>query len=478
MTDGFPRFVGREEQIRQLQSLLNSGETHILLVSGGGGIGKSHLLGELCRRLSDGELAVRSQVRHTQVINLDDTALRVPLNLKQRIAEQIDRLAFEVFSDLRIKHIRAQIEQQPLAQARRIRDEADEAFLQAFNGLARSGYRMLVLLDTVENVVGISMWDHFRQDVFPRLQNTVVILAGRDLEKIVQPQLEQELRENQDSVVASVELMTLPPFAPGETDVYLGAPEIGLRLSPEFQRKLHLLTDGHPILIALAVEWLRRGLIVPEFIDESVVALEARKSSEQAAELDGRFRQALVQTTLKLQDPRDKVFLVMAYARRRMDADLLARLIQRTVPGSLVKELRGLPFIKTKPDGSFVLHDEMQKLLERYAWPYYDTLGLERQRLDRVILSYYDEVIAKLKGQMDHARRVLAAASGQAGGKVGTDQIVGSFTFQAENESDLWAFGAERLFYALRADLEGGCNYFISEFDGATESYITYRDLL
>ena len=185
MTDGFPRFVGRAKQIHQVQTLLNSEETHILLVSGGGGIGKSHLLGELCQRLSDGELVVRSQVRHTRVINLDDTALRVPLNLKQRIAEQIDRQAFKVFSELRIEYIRAQIEQQPLAQARHIRGEADEAFLEAFNRLAQSGCRMLILLDTLESVVGLSMWDHFRQDVFPRLQNTLVILAGRDLEKTV-----------------------------------------------------------------------------------------------------------------------------------------------------------------------------------------------------------------------------------------------------------------------------------------------------
>ena len=478
MIEGFPRFIGRAEQIKQIESLLDSRETRILLISGGGGIGKSYLLGELCRRLGEAKLDVRSDVRHTQVINLDETALRVPLNLKQRIAEQVDPAAFKAFSDLRTEHIRAQVEQRPLAQARRIRQEADEAFLQAFNGLAQSGYRMLALLDTVERVVGTGMWDHFRQDVFPRLQNTLVVLAGRDLEEKVQPQLERELRGRPDSVVASVELMFLPPFAPGETDVYLEAPEIGLRLGPEFQRKLHLLTDGHPILIALAVEWLRRGLIVPEFIDESVAVLEARKSGEQAAELDGRFRQALVQTTLKLQDPRDKAFLVMAYARRRMDADLLGRLIERSIPESLIKELRGLPFIKSKPDGSFVLHDEMQKLLEAYAWPQYDKFGLERQKLDRVVLDYYDETLTKLEGQMRRARQILAAAASETGPRLGTNQIVGSYNLLAENESDLWTLGAERLFYALRADLDGGSKYFISEFDAATDAYISYRELL
>jgi tetratricopeptide (TPR) repeat protein len=478
MTEGFPRFIGRAGQIRHIQSLLDSKETHVLLISGGGGIGKSHLLGELCRRLGAGELGIRSSVRHTQVINLDDTALRVPLTLKQRIAEQIAPAAFKVFSDLRVAHIRAQIEQQPLAQARRIRQEADEAFLHAFNRLAPSGYRMLVLLDTVESVVGTGMWDHFRQDVFPRLQNTLVVLAGRDLEQVVQPQLEWELRSNENSVVAAVELMSLPPFAPTETDVYLEAPEIGLRLGPEFQRKLHLLTDGHPILIALAVEWLRRGLILPEFIDESVADLQTLKSGERAGELDGRFRQALVQTTLKLQEPRDKVFLVMAYAHRRMDTDLLARLVGQPIPGSLVEELLGLPFVKSKPDGSFVLHDEMQRLLAKYAWPQYDKFGLEKQRLNRIILDYYDETITKLKSQMERARRILAAATREAGPRLETDQIVGSFNFLAENEADLWTLGAERLSYALRADLDEGISYFISEFDAATDAYISYRELL
>jgi tetratricopeptide (TPR) repeat protein len=479
MAEGFPRFVGRGKQIEQVRSLLDSEGTHILLVTGEGGIGKSYLVGELCTRLGEGELEVRSNVRYTQVINLDDTFLRGPLNLKQRIAEQIDRAAFGTFSGLRVEYIRAQIEQQPLAQARRIRQQADEGFQQAFNRLAQSGYRMLVVLDTVESVVGTGTWDHFRQDVFPYLQNALVILAGRDLENAVQPKLERELRSNQDSVVASVELMPLPPFAPGETDVYLEAPEIGLRLNSDFRKKLHLLTDGHPILIALAVEWLRRGLILPEFIDQSVADLEEmRKSGEQATELNGRFRQTLVQTTLRLQGPRDKVFLVMAYAHRRMDADLLARLIGQSVPESLVKELRALPFVKSKPDGSFVLHDEMQALLEKYAWPQYDKFGLEKQRLDRIILSYYDERIAKLGSQMERARQVLATAAGGVGARLGTDEIVGSYNFLAENESDLWALGAERLFYALRADLDEGSVYFIDQFDAATDAYISYRELL
>ena len=478
MSEGFPRFIGRAEQIRQVQYLLDSSETYILLVSGDGGVGKSHLLTELCQRLGEGGLALRSDIRHTQVINLDDTALRVPLNLKQRIAEHIAPTAFEAFSGLRIEHIRAQIEQWPLTQARHIRQKADEAFLHAFNGLARSGYRMLILLDTVESVVRTGMWDHFRKDVFPYLQNTLVILAGRDLEKTVRPQFEHDLHSSPESVVTSVGLMSVPPFAASETDIYLQAPEIGLRLGPEFQRKLHLLTDGHPILIALAVEWLRRGLILPEFIDDSVADLEARKIGDQAAELNGRFRQTLVQTTLKLQDPRDKVFLVMAYAHRRMDTDLLTRLIGQPVPRSLVEDLRGLPFIKSKPDGSFVLHDEMQNLLERHAWPQYDKFGLEKQKLDRITLDYYDEMIVKLNGQMERARQILAAAAGGATPKLGTDQIVGSFNFLAENESELWTFGAERLFYALRADLDEGSSHFISEFDGATDAYISYRELL
>jgi len=478
MVERFPQFIGREKQIGQIRSLLDSRETHILLISGAGGIGKSYLLGELDRRLNEGRLEVRSNLKHTRLISLDDTALRMPLNLKQRIAEQLDPLAFKAFSDLRVQHIRAQVEQQPLAQARHIRQEADKVFLQAFNDLASSGYRTLILLDTVESVVGAGIWDHFRQDVFPRLQNTLVILAGRDLEKVVQPQFEQELRNDKDSVVASVALIPLPPFTSGETDLYLESPDVGLRLSPDLRRKLHLLTDGHPILIALAIEWLRRGLILPEFIDKSVADLEAQKFGKQAKELNGIFRQTLVRTTLQLQAPRDKVILVMAYAHRRMDADLLARLIGQPVPESLVEELRGLPFIKCKPDESFVLHDEMQKLVEKYAWPHYDKFGLEKQKLDRIILGYYDEVIAKLKGQLEQARQVLAAAASEAGAKLETDQLVGSFNFLAENESDLWTLGAERLFYALRANLDDGCDYFISEFDAATDAYISYRELL
>ena len=478
MVEGFPRFVGREEQIKQIRSLLESRETHILLISGDGGIGKSHLLAELYGRLSEGKLEVRSNVRHTQVINLDDTALRVPLNLKQRIAEQIDPTAFEAFSDLRVQHIRAQIEQQPLEQTRRIRKEADDAFLEAFNSIAQSGDRILLLLDTVEGAIGTSMWDHFRQDVFPYLQNALVVLAGRALDKIVLPPIERELRSNEDSVVTSVTMMLLPPFTAGETDLYLEAPEVGLQLGSDLQTKLYLLTDGHPILLALAVEWLQRGLILPEFIDESVANLEAMKSGEQAEELDGVFRQTLVRTTLQLQAPRDKVFLVMAYAHRRMNADLLTKLIGQPVSDSLMKELRRLPFIKSKPEGVIVLHDEMQRLLEKYAWPHYDKFGLERQKLDQILLEYYDQEVADLRSQMGRARQMLADAADEAAVKLEPDQIVESFDFLAESESNLWTLGTERLFYTLRADLDKGCSYFISEFDRATDAYITYRELL
>jgi tetratricopeptide (TPR) repeat protein len=474
----FPRFVGRKDQIKQVQSLLDSKETQILLISGGGGIGKSHLLGEVCWLLDKGALVVHSNVRHTQVINLDDTALRTPLNLKQRIAEQIAPRAFRAFSDLRIRHIRAQFERQSLEQTRQIRQEADKAFLESFNGVANTGDRLLLLLDTIEGALGTGIWEHFRQAVLPYLQNTLTVLAGRDLENTVLPQFEQELPSNEESVVASVDLMPLPPFTSSETRLYLEAPEVGIQLDSDFQTKLYLLTDGHPILLALAVEWLRRGLILPDFIDESVAALEARKSGEQAEELDGEFRQTLVRTTLQLQAPRDRVFLVMAYAHRRMDAKLLGKLIGQPVSDDLIEELRILPFIKSKEDEIIVLHDEMQRLLEEHAWPHYDKFGLEKRRLDQVLMEYYDEEMADLRNRIGRARQVLADAASEAGAKLGTGEIVQSFDFLAESESDLWILGAERLFYALRADLDKGSSYFVSEFDRATNAYITYRELL
>jgi tetratricopeptide (TPR) repeat protein len=192
-----------------------------------------------------------------------------------------------------------------------------------------------------------------------------------------------------------------------ETNRYLDETDIGRAITPEMRERIQILTNGHPILIALAIEWLGREMPMPQLVEKSPAELLAL-DEQTRAQLQEEFQEALVRKILEL-EPLDRAILNVAQARYRFDVELLSSLMElsRHQSEEMIESLSRLPFVKTKPEGLYVLHDEMQRMVTEYVWSYLDPLGTERRSISKEIVDYYDW---KLQTEEDEMRKQALTA--------------------------------------------------------------------
>jgi tetratricopeptide (TPR) repeat protein len=119
---------------------------------------------------------------------------------------------------------------------------------------------------------------------------------------------------------------------------------------------------GRPLYVALSYDWLVNQMgLIEDLIDTSEP-----------------FSEKLVDWVLRLRNSHGDVILAAALAWRRMEAGLLAQLLQTSEAAAmqLFEELSRYSFVKYRPAdpalsfaGSFQLHDEMRDLVNRHLWP-------------------------------------------------------------------------------------------------------------
>ena len=88
-------FIGRESEIEQVETLIDTrGQRRVLFIQGEGGVGKTRLLQEIRERCLKGREA---PVQVTEVLTFDDRNLRLPENLRYRLAEELGLETFEPY---------------------------------------------------------------------------------------------------------------------------------------------------------------------------------------------------------------------------------------------------------------------------------------------------------------------------------------------------------------------------------------------
>ncbi|PKO20232.1 MAG: hypothetical protein CVU38_21225, partial [Chloroflexi bacterium HGW-Chloroflexi-1] len=252
------------------------------------------------------------------------------------------------------------------------------------------------------------------------LPNTTILIAARPTSTGL---LRQRLLDAHGDRVL---LLEIAGFTLGETEAYFQATEFGRQVadeSVEMVEKIHLLAGGRPILIALALDWLARGMWDSRLYPVSVAELRTGKTQAQAEEEAGQhgeawqqwhktrqqFEAVLVGQIRRLATPLDIAVCYAALCRKGCNAAILSRLmgIGEKETSGLVEELLELSFVKPPRPGShglFFLHDEMYDLMEKYVWlvdwPDYH----EQERLDEEIISWYSEQISALDESIRAAR--------------------------------------------------------------------------
>lgn len=430
MTTRFSTFIGRTEELALIDQLVReNGGSQALFIIGPGGIGKTSLLQQVSQVYANDPSVMLSPN-----IDFDETSHRLELNIFNSIADA-NRAAFsayiEQYEDYR------KILGSGVSQSRIVEEElrTKDAFVACYNENVRNR-RGILSFDTIEIMSQAGIWTGLVKSL-SRLDNSVVILAGRRYGRA--KDLFEQFFDPSD-----IHMVMLKPFSKDDSVEYLS--RLVSNLDANIMDKLFILTNGRPILLALAIEWLQREKPFPEILERTVEELRALDGDARTI-LAQKFEEALVSQLLEPRKLIDNVVIQMAYVHRRFDADVLAFALGLTEEKSraVVAELQAFPFVKIRPYG-IALHDEMRALINTHIWPKIDPMGLERRKLAESMVQFYDQSIPEV---------------------------------EASGDDIAWLYMVEQLYYQLQCDLSAGHAKFLRYFDEASRAYqLGARDLL
>ena len=201
------------------------------------------------------------------------------------------------------------------------------------------------------------------------------------------------------------EVLSIPiaPFSRPEMIEYLQAESIySLHTQPEQTLALYERTEGRPILVGLVADVLNHRVMT---VNELIAVPQPD------------FELCLVSPINQLQNPLNWVIIFMAHVYHRFNATILERILRESILKDVVQEdslqylveiLPTLSFVRGSVSSStFVLHDEMRRLVTRYVWVLQDTDQTYRKEISRCVIGYYEEQIAHTQSEQERQAYVI-----------------------------------------------------------------------
>ena len=289
------------------------------------------------------------------------------------------------------------------------------------------------------------------EECLPELDRVTAILAAR-------PTRTGDLRRKIESLYQPGFLsLNLDTFSLDATREFFRSSEYGKKVQDsDMIERLHLLTDGRPILLSLAVDWLNRSYPMPEIYDLDLDEMYRMKEEEENKwNLHRqRFERALVTIITELDVPDDIATCYAARMRKGFNPEMLCQVLEEFAPDpqkidlthegmrEIEDRLSQLSFVKAppgRPDRLF-LHEEMYDLLDRYVW----TGGFLAHSKEEVAEYIAEEVYGDEKGRGligETARKVRSVF----------EEDIGYREWHAA-QRQLNLLHTERLFYRLEVD--------------------------
>jgi hypothetical protein len=374
------RLIGRESQQEAIRQAIRDG-VRLLYIEGGAGIGKTRLLTEVENIVS----ILPEPPIVLGVVDFYDTAKHGSLALEETLAEEMRKRG----GGSAVEDFFTKLEQYRSGEASA--DDVHDAFANAWK--AWIGKRWAVLrFDTAEfleygqeaqevleecEVLGEEVpavkW---LREYLPKLERVTALVAARPTRALRQ-QLERAYPSEQWRFVL-INTLSLE-----ETRKFFRASQLGPEIDEDMVERIWLLTDGRPILLFLAIDWLARGVRVDEIYEADIGELRRLKKQrdEEWEKLRRRFEQALVEKVRLLRSPMDAAIYYAARARKGFTAPMLQQMLRELSPRRfdlsqqeserLLNEMKKLSFVKHPygaREGWYFLHDEMYELLDRFVW--------------------------------------------------------------------------------------------------------------
>ncbi len=492
--------VGREAEIARLQQarfqLADANcPTLLFYIAGRGGMGKTRFL-EWVR-----DTAPEHAELVTDIIDFYDTAVHTDMTLMERIVESIIRRApddaqhqFDQFlDDMRLYRTQ---QSAGIGELENIRRQIKDEFVAAWNEVTRSR-PAIILLDTAELLqfqsdeiqkqlqlplptVYAKTWltDMVEQNA---LKRTLFVVAGRpepvelsqDLRRLASHENRQITLEGLDEQGVAAYFASLAETlqAQGDTDHAESICALDDDAHNDLRHLFYGLTSGRPVALAvltqlyLSGQWGELGPLIGQ-------------TSQSAANMDVQQAQQSLQKTLvnalmhytfgEVGEPMQ----YLALLRKGMTAERLQRVWGEgnglEYCQQIIDHLQQQTFVKARPDGSIVLHDEVADWIENEL--YADDPGMEKaRRIYANALAQYDKEIESLEGKTDqYTRQTEALIAVQELQDAHLEALTeqGALVLSSEQtELDQGQVGArqqrvrlsiEMLYYALRSDADQG----------------------
>ena len=387
------KFIGRETPLKKIYAAIEkSGRRHLISVRGRGGVGKTYLL----RKVHE-EYAEQEGLLCLPIVDFSKSETRTQRWLMGFIARQAPT-GFERYYEIEQAALRQDQSYSALPWSEK---DLEEAFLNDCQEFEQQ-IRCIFLFDTLE-LIQDTLLLGFILRIVERTQNSVFILSGRS---------NQDLMDHFQQVVGSSGVIDIELAGFDEQDAmrYIEQYPAGARLGEDEKRSLYLLSEqGVPIKLALALDWLSRGLMMNTLVGHSFEELRrlSTEDTKSFQKITAAFERELVTQIGELGTYVDRAVYVMAHVHKRFNRALL-RLLVRDVDtdemlsdaniDKLVAQIE-LPFVKQIEEDYFVLHDEIQRMIARHIWDWMDPDHEERRRIDQKVIEYYDARIDALRSQ-------------------------------------------------------------------------------
>ena len=355
-------FVGRDEEIKQFSNLLETESSRwIVHIPGDGGTGKTCLLEHFHA------LAKKNQhfLVPEGIVDFYNTTNQTGFGLLQEITSQLGRECFKEFQEERdffhSNFLNREQEPDPGERQAAVSRVLD-AFLNDYRELIKQGRRIVLFFDTCEEmhairdwvlnelVAGISKVEKELAEAGPSvgkasLMKTILVFAGR---------------RNLEFPPEQTLLFELTSLSEEDVSEFWGSDDVvRSQLAPEKIKDLYKRSTGRPLYVALVFDWLKNGV----------------STADDLLSHEEPFNETLVNWVRRLNQPEKQAILCMALAWRRMEPDLLDRLlpVKNGDVQNLINGLRRFSFVKYRPENggvpaSIQLHDEMRDLVNTHVW--------------------------------------------------------------------------------------------------------------
>ena len=275
----FPEFIGREEILNNIDKFLKSlnSESGIYILHGDGGIGKTTLMLRLRENLkSNNEFLLSRIIDFTQIVNRTKIST---MNNISKISEPHFSDYQEALKEFHKFEKETQTEQP--GQRMKYHKKLESAFLKDFKTITSNGMKTILFFDTCELIYFTSLIDLILK-IVSDIPNVLIFLSGRPPEtpnsdtinqfftkKIIDCKIKQ----------SNCQIIQLEGFNEVETNQYFNQAKDGKNVDEELRKKIHLLTQGNPIRIALSIEWLKRGVEFSDIFEYTMKEWQTSKSS-------------------------------------------------------------------------------------------------------------------------------------------------------------------------------------------------------